>query len=492
MRMVKMKKPEKNKRLPAVLAGLLCLAGGCASYNEQAAGFAQAWNAGNFPAAAAEVNKTAEARAGSRDAVVWRLEQGAVLRGAGRLEPSNRAFDLADEKISEFETRAKTSVSEEFQVLLTNLSKADYRGHACDRVMLNTYKALNYMELGEMEKARVELNRALQRQRDAVTENARRIEAAREAAAQKRKGAADQPGYDISRTQNDPRFQAKLDQIYARQDQIKPYADYVNPFSVFLDGLYFLTQGTSPSDVERARKSFERVLQMTDDNEYIRQDYELAEKVKKGQALSPVTYVIFETGRAPGREEVRIDVPLFLVNNEVPYAGIALPRLVYHDDHTPFLIVNTPAGEARTRRLCSMDSVVTTEFDNEFPVVVTKTLIAAGAKALASYGIKEATKDEGWAGVLAQVATTVYQAAMNQADLRCWKTLPKEFQYCRLPTPADRRLTLTAPGTNETKIIDLADGIVNVVYARAVSAAAPLSGTRFTLGPKAPGMAAAE
>lgn len=59
--------------------------------------------------------------------------------------------------------------------------------------MLNTYKALNYLQLGEPTKARVEFNRVLQRQEEAVELNKARVEKAEAAAAkdEKAKEAAD-------------------------------------------------------------------------------------------------------------------------------------------------------------------------------------------------------------------------------------------------------------------------------------------------------------
>ncbi|MEI9962930.1 MAG: hypothetical protein WDM76_17985 [Limisphaerales bacterium] len=36
---------------------------------------------------------------------------------------------------------------------------------------------------------------------------------------------------------------------------------------------------------------------------------------------------------------------------------------------------------------------------------------------------------------------------MNIADTRTWTTLPKEVQFCRIPTPEDRKIELaTASG----------------------------------------------
>ena len=72
-----------------------------------------------------------------------------------------------------------------------------------------------------------------------------------------------------------------------------------------------MTQATGGSDLERARKSFERVLGMIGENKFIRQDMETIDQIIAGEPFPEVTYVIFETGLAPEREQIRVDLPLF-------------------------------------------------------------------------------------------------------------------------------------------------------------------------------------
>ena len=72
----------------------------------------------------------------------------------------------------------KVSVSREALATVTNLKNLPYEGFAYDKIMMNTYKALNYLELGDFERARVELNRAYERQKDAIHINSKRIEKA--------------------------------------------------------------------------------------------------------------------------------------------------------------------------------------------------------------------------------------------------------------------------------------------------------------------------
>jgi len=100
-----------------------------------------------------------------------------------------------------------------------------------------------------------------------------------------------------------------------------------------------------------------------------------------------------------------------------------------------------------------------------------------------------------------QMATAAYQMAVNIADTRTWTTLPKEFQICCFPTPADGKIELLTP--TETKIVvalALVDGpkndltpangvqtskngssVLNVVYVKSIAAGTPLLVSQFRI-----------
>ena len=63
---------------------------------------------------------------------------------------------------------------------------------------------------------------------------------------------------------------------------------------------------------------------------------------------------------------------------------------------------------------------------------------------------------------------------------RSWTTLPKQFQVARVPTPADRKLGLSYPGSAPIEIA-LVDGIVNVVCVKSISALSAPFITQFKL-----------
>jgi hypothetical protein len=94
-----------------------------------------------------------------------------------------------------------------------------------------------------------------------------------------------------------------------------------------------------------------------------------------------------------------------------------------------------------------------------------------------------------------QIGTAIYQAGRQHCRQRTWTTLPKEFQVCRFPTPADGKIQLSTP--NNMIVPVTLDGVVkndltstnsvpasssplnagspvNVVYVKSITAGTPL------------------
>jgi uncharacterized protein len=446
---------------------------GCQTYQQQnkAAG---TWKSGAFVAAAREYGDKADKNDGGKDAVIWRLEEATALRAAGDYSNSIVAFNRAARLIDDYDEKAKVSVSRETGALLSNQANLPYRGREYDKVMLSTYQALNYLQLGEVDKARPEVIRAYQRQQEAVEANKKRIEKENEeiAAASSDKK---QEYESVEKAKQDPAVTTGLQSQYAQVESLKGYADYVNPFTVFLDGFYFLQFAGDSSDLERSRKSFERLVGLSGDNKYTRADIELAEKYARGEPVQPRTYVVFETGCAPKRDQFRLDIPVFFVSDgNVPYVGAAFPTLEFDHDYVTTLSVEHGGIGENTVLVSSMDNVVGQAFRNELPSIITKTLLSTTIKATASYfANKSAGRQNDLAGLLMKVATSAFQIAVNIADTRTWTTLPKEFQYCSFPTAAGGTITIRTPNGQQAPLA-LEPNSTNLILVKSVSPAAPL------------------
>ena len=467
-------------RSAAFAAVIGVVATGCQTYQQQNQ-VIHYWQAGNLTNAVVEAKRMVTKNATGKDAVIWRLEQAAVLRANGQYEDSNKAFQEAEDQIDKYSEEAKVHVGAEAGALMSNQATLPYEGHYYDSIMVNTYKALNYLALGEVDKARPEFIRAYQRQQDAVEENKKRIEKVQNEAASHTNSAA------IQKAQDDSRFQSAYQTTYAKLDSLKPYADYVNPFTVYLDGLYFMANAADASDLERAHKSFERVSSFDSDNDYVKQDLAAVDGLMNGKHLDPTTYVIFETGCAPVRDQIRIDIPI--VTARLSYVGAAFPTLRFQDNYVQSLTVSAASTNANTALLSSMDSVIGLDFKNEMPVIMTKTIASTIAKAVAAYAINNAANQQSAiAGLFSQIATAAYQASVNVADTRTWTTLPKEFQVCRIPTPADHKLDLATSDGLEKASVTLNDGPINVVYVKSISPGVPLLVSQIKLCNAGPGL----
>ena len=464
----------KNMRCVVLSLGMAVLLGaGCSTYKNQSGDMRAAWIGGKPAVAAKAFSDKADHKDNTKDSVVWHLEAGAAYRAAGDYTNSNRHLEAAADRIDKYEEQAKVKVGREAAAIMSNQQNLPYEGKSYDKIMLHTYKALNYLALGDAEKARPEVIRAYQRQQDAVDENARRIEKSKEDEANAKEKDK------VEKAKADPKFASALEGVTKDIEGFKFYADYVNPFTVYLDGLFFLYAGSGGSDLERANKSLKRVSEVCPDNKFVQADLAAATNALAGQMPGPCTYVVFETGQAASLGQVRIDIPIIVVN--VSYVGAAFPKLEFHNDHAREFIVKTVELQETAAPLASMDSIVALDFKNEFPVIVTKTVISTVAKAAAAYAVNTAASQQSEiAGWISRIGTAVAQAAVNIADTRTWTTLPKEFHIVRISTPADRKLTLSTGGCAPVDMV-LMDGAVNVVYVKSIAGNSPLLVSQFKL-----------
>lgn len=507
----------KNAALVLSL-GTALLFTGCQTYTQQTVDIMSAYKMGDMLSASAAANAAAEKNTDNKDTVLFRLEQGAILRSAALagtplpaselvqyqvdennteapqplpepdifyIDASLDAFHAAEDKVDAYDQGADIKVGSEVASTLTNQANMPYRGRAYDKVLMNTYKALNYMQLGDVDSARVELNRALLRQREAVEDNAKRLEEAQEVAEKAKNGEVGEDGeqvtYDVDKAREDPGVAAVLDEVQAELDAkiVQTYADYVNPFAVYLDGLFYLYHGVDSSDLERSRKSLERVTQMVPENSFVGADLEAA---TSGAVPEGVTYVLFETGLAPWRDQLKIEIPTFIVTSGISYVGASFPRLKFTDNYLPYAGVSIAGMEpVNTAVVADMDSVVARDFKNEWPSILTRTMISTVTKAALDAMIQKQVGDNfGWGAQLAtKLATAATQSAINIADTRTWQTLPKQYQIARVVTPVDGQITITTDLT--TKTVSVEPGAINAVYIKSISPLAPLQVAQFKI-----------
>ena len=373
------------------------------------------------------------------------LQAGAALRYARKYPQSTALFDGCEEVIKYFNEQLFISDagSAVFSVLVNDAS-LDFRGEEYNGVMVNTYKALNFWQIGENDLARIEFNRALDRQRRAKERFAEEISKMKEEISKKQieqnrhAGRNKTPQIDINRAVNNPQIDRILKRKYSNLYAFKAYPDFINPFTTYIAGLFFLSQG----DYAKAAILLKETYGMVGENPVVADDFETVEKILDGKrAEGHYTWIIFENGLGPEKVEFRVDLPILFVTNKVKYAGIALPRLKFRSEAFPCLVVRNVGKETvQTRALASMDRVIQTEFKMRYPLIITRAVISMLMKTYTQYLAQKHFGNIG--GLLA----AVYQLTTTAADIRMWTALPKEFQVAKIATPEGGSVIITTPG----------------------------------------------
>ncbi len=346
--------------------------------------------------------------------LLWSELGGSLKRKCKDYEKSNAYFDNAEKCYKEevdlegFGEKAAKAVG----TTLTNENAVDYKGNIFEAIMVNTYKGLNFMSLGEYDLARVEFNRALDRQRRAKLKFKNEIKKKQEEIEEKEK---DKKGL-ANREKSVDFVKEKYAQGLFKDFQA--YPDFINPFTTYMAGLFCL----SNKDYKKARDLFKESVAMDPKNKVIANDFQLAnDLLKAGKNKNQYIWLIYENGKAMQKDEFRVDLPIFLVSSNVLYAGIALPTLKEQPASYKFLKLN---GKD-TKVVSDMDRVVKTEFKNKLPLIITRAVVRTITKTVIQSQVSNRNE-------LLGIGVGVYNFLTNKADVRSWVSLPKDFQAVRV------------------------------------------------------------
>ncbi len=385
-------------------------------------------------------SKTSKSKNPKGEDLLWSMQLGCLERIKQNHRQSNEYFDKSEEMLNFFDYQNKTTDS--LAAIAVSENIIPYVGLEYDGIMINTYKALNFMALGQNDLARVEFNRALDRQRRAKENFAKEITKLQN----ELKQAQEKEDSHVKENVENPEIRKLITDRYPGLYDFQAYPDFVNPFTTYIAGVFFNLVGDNSKATSLLRESYG----MVNDNQYIAEDLAVTEQVLDGQKeLKDTVWVIFENGMGPIKEEFRIDIPLFVDTEKVKYIGIALPKLVFREQAYPYLSIMADGNNYKTQYIAHMDRVIQTEFNKDFKGILTRAIISTTAKAVAQYAIEKKGKSS---STLASFLVAAYSYATTAADVRIWTTLPKDFQVARFPMPADRTITIEPPGGESFQI----------------------------------------
>jgi uncharacterized protein len=424
----------------------------------------------------------------SVDEVVLKLQLANVQREAGKIKESVDTLESVENLFQSYDAAPEVSLSAESISAFTNPYSLAYRGRSYDRIMTATYRALNYLELGDQAKARVALNRALFRQEDA-----KRIASEKERIAREEMGNVDATDGVSGRLVRSYEVSNAMSQGSSDFVGLPVYQDYMNPLSVWLHGVFFLHTAQGIEDVEKARKSLERAQALAPQNPSIKEDAVWAAKTgsRPAEEGKCIIYVVHETGEAPLWTEHKFQLPLIIFDRNAPIVNVAFPKIspVTNQDT---LSIKYKSETFNPTLLASVDGMVAREFNDELPVVRTRAVASASLKAISAYVANKAadennrrhgTQGSGFLYLATIITTNTYTTRSAQADLRNWATLPKNISMVRMVIPISEKIYIQNSLARPPISFTVPNAKSLILYCKTPAKGGPLSLHKIILNP---------
>lgn len=424
----------ENSRILGCCALLISvLVTGCAtmqSHDATATKVQTASRAGGPAAALKELESTATSP-DARAALLYNMERGELLRQDNRLKESTEAWLLADAKVQEWESTAKTDPSKLLGLMGASMVSErlkPYEGQDYEKVWLTTRLALNRIALRDWDKARVDIKRT--HEREAVISEFRAKEVGAAEAEAKSKGATTQGkslnGYPTE-SLNDP-------------EVLRLKNGYQNALSHYLAG--FLYEVLNEPGL--AAPGYRKAIELKPDTPVLEEglrglDDRTSFTHKRKQQMTDVLFVI-ESGNAPARKPQNFTLP-FAMRGRLNTVTISYPVIAPHREQG-VRMVSAGTVSLASHPVVDMNLMARRALRDEMPGLI----LRGGIRAFAKAALQDEVQKR--AGALAGLLATVASVATEQADDRLWRGLPGLVTVARgyLP-PGQHRLVLDGRDT---------------------------------------------
>jgi hypothetical protein len=446
-------------RMGAAAVGVALVAACAPTVDRQSAGtFRSAVVAGDYTAASQMASRLVSTPGGQPD-LLWSLNTGATALHA-------RAYPAAVQALDNAEARMRASEEASFSWGST------YRFGTYDAVMVNAYKALANLGSGDLDAARVELNRMEERQARTVARFQNEIAASM---AERDR----QVQSDVARAQalRNAEGSPEVGEQLRMLDTWRNYQPFVNPAGTYIRGIYLLNSRVA-GDAEQARTAFERVAGIAGNPRIVVEDLAAARRAATGQRGAPQVWVIFENGQSPTFEQMNFTVPMPVLARgggvTVRPVTVSMPRMVFQAPAYTSLEVTGGNARTTTALVGSIEGVMASEFRARYNGLLASAVFEAFAKAAGISAVNAVgSRMNGTAGLLMEIAATT-AANVTVTDTRSWETLPREVQAARIPVPTDGQVMLRSPSGPQA-MVTVPTGRSSIVLVKAQAPGSPLT-----------------
>jgi len=388
--------------LPSAAALVAALAG-CATFSDTIQSTERSLAQQQPKAALTEYEKL---KPSGTDRVLYLMNTGMLERMCGDYDASTRTLESAKGEIERL--GALSLIEQALSVTVNDATKA-FTGEDYERVMVNNYLALNYLERGQLDAARVE---ALQ--------------------------------VDIL-----------LREKHQRTSKDNPYSE--DAFARYLSGIIYEDEGEWSDAMIAYRKAYEAYkkqlgafgvaipetlkhdlirladrMGITDEANRFREAFRIDQTLSEADLLErgEIIFVV-HAGLAPLKRERAITLPN-------PKTGriirVALPQYQPRAQPFGYARLSVDSGSARTSRVENIDAIAVETLQSEIPAITARAIARAVAKDTLAGAASNSGNNSSAAAVFG-VAVNLAGVFTERADTRSWFTLPGEIHLGRLALP---------------------------------------------------------
>lgn len=388
---------------------------GCATYHQKAQETEKALFAGNYTKAEETIKKNKFLKR-KRNELLYHLELGKVQNLRGEFAASNKSLNKADHMMEAYRNLFEMAIG-----VTVNPAMQSYKAERHERILVHYYKALNYLQLGDIEEAIVE---------------ARRIDLSQMA-------NENAVGGKLKKYGKDPFGLMLMGMIYeADNDFNNAFIAYTNAKKIYDTDETGLYRGQYPESLER-----DLVRTSAYAGRQYQSDLELTE-LPFGEAI-----IFWENGMAPVKAEKnlyfslgedngnffftsdQIHVPIdynFAKDDEdfnpsdIGMIRMALPYYVQRQNAVQSAYVT---HNAKRKNLHLIEDISALAFQIErdnYLKELGKNLLRIALKKISELAAGDRNEYVGVALNIANVAT-------EKADTRNWQSLPSQIHYVRIP-----------------------------------------------------------
>lgn len=409
-------------------------------YPNQAAAYKAAITNGTIDKVTADlVSKTK-----GKDGLLYAQESGRLHQLNNQFEASKADFSLVYTLYEKHDEQARISASAAASgtaSLLTNDNAIPYQGYGFERIFSLHFQALNYLALGDVEGASVELRRAALEQRRLEQVHAKAIAKAESQANE------DHIDTDVWQSANE------LIGVSRLAGQVK--SSFQNAYTFYTSAVIWEAMG----DSNAALVDYKKALEINPTNQTILAD---VKRVDAGVVLAPDQghlLVFFEDGFVVARESFDLVLPSFLLgSNSGSLFSIVFPYYPAAKPSSRLQVYWDAKHLGSSEMIANVDAMAAKTLIENIPLMLVRMVLRARAK----HEIHKQSAAN--AGILGSLLSTLYNVVSEQADRRNWLSLPSNVQLLRTEiSPGEQQIELNIAGISRRVSVNTQAGRVTLL-----------------------------